>query len=211
MTRWSVSTIVLASSLIACVGSRPIVDNQPCPCAPGWWCNPATNVCVANTGDSGTASDGGDARDASQAQVIGACGAVCSTPAGSVMPLTTIEDAYAAMEGTWDTCAAWPEAPSDVIGVEFGPASTAPTDGGSTVGGDMYYLVAGPSGPQRGSGFAYQLKYDISPEGPAAFQLNMHPAPNSGFGGAFRYSPCPREFEVEWYTKLLLVRNGVER
>jgi hypothetical protein len=95
--------------------------------------------------------------------------------------------------------------------VEFGPASTAPTDGGSTVGGDMYYLVAGPSGPQRGSGFAYQLKYDISPEGPAAFQLNMHPAPNSGFGGAFRYSPCPREFEVEWYTKLLLVRNGVER
>ena len=107
--------------------------------------------------------------------------------------------------------AAWPNAPSDVIGVEFGPASTAPTDGGSTVGGDMYYLVAGPSGPQRGSGFAYQLKYDISPEGPAAFQLNMHPAPNSGFGGAFRYSPCPREFEVEWYTKLLLVRNGVER
>jgi hypothetical protein len=24
----------------------------------------------------------------------------------------------------------------------------------------------------------------------------MHPMPNSGFGGSFRYSPCPRELEI---------------
>jgi hypothetical protein len=82
-----------------------------------------------------------------------------------------------------------------VIGVEYGPASSTPTSV-STAGGNMYYLVAGPSGPIRGNGFAYQLTYDISPEGGSSFQLNMHPAPNSGFGGGVRYSPCPTELQL---------------
>jgi hypothetical protein len=60
----------------------------------------------------------------------------------------------------------------------------------------MYYLVQGSTGPVRGAGFDYQLTYDVSPEGQGHWQLNMHPAPNSGFGGSFRYSPCPREFEL---------------
>jgi hypothetical protein len=71
----------------------------------------------------------------------------------------------------------------------------------------MYYLVQGPSGPVRGAGFDYQLTYDVSPEGPGFFQLNMHPAPNSGFGGSFRYSPCPTEFEIlGMFGKVILVR-----
>ncbi len=59
----------------------------------------------------------------------------------------------------------------------------------------MYYLVQGPNGPERGQGFAYQLTYDVGQEG-TSVQLNMHPAPNAGFGGSFRYSPCPTELFV---------------
>jgi hypothetical protein len=118
-----------------------------------------------------------------------------------VQAFTSVADIYAAMAGTWQICSGdslWRSvgAPADVIGVEYGPASTAATANGSTVGGNMYYLVAGPSGPVRGSGFAYQLTYDISPEGPSSFQLNMHAAPNSGFSGGVRYSPCPTELQL---------------
>ena len=52
-----------------------------------------------------------------------------------------------------------------MIGVEYGPASAEPTANGSTVGGNMYYLVAGPNGPVRGTGFDYQLTYDLSGTG----------------------------------------------
>ncbi|HEV3194232.1 MAG TPA: hypothetical protein VGY54_27190 [Polyangiaceae bacterium] len=60
--------------------------------------------------------------------------------------------------------------------------------------------MPGPSGsgPVRGSGAAYQAAYDVSPEGPGAYQLNMHPAPNSGVFAYFRYSPCPRELEIDF-------------
>jgi hypothetical protein len=81
------------------------------------------------------------------------------------------------------------------VGIEFGSASSAPTDNGSTAGGNMYYLVQQAGKLVRGAGFAYQLTYDVTPEG-SSYQLNMHPAPNSGFGTSFRYSPCPRELEI---------------
>jgi hypothetical protein len=127
------------------------------------------------------------------------CGATCGTPAGEVQPLTSIDAAYTAMQGRWEFCdSAWQMsagAPHDAIGIEFGPASRDLTASGSTVGGKLYYLVAGPSGPVRGSGFAYQLTYDISPEG-TSYQINVHPTPNSGFWIRLRYSPCPTELEV---------------
>jgi len=104
------------------------------------------------------------------------------------------------MAGLWQICAGagrtFPSAPSDTIGVEYTLGSAMPTANGSTVGGNMYYLVQGATGPERGAGFDYQLTYDVSPEGPGQWQLNMHPMPNSGFGGSFRYSPCPRELEI---------------
>jgi hypothetical protein len=81
------------------------------------------------------------------------------------------------------------------VGVEFTPGSSAPTPSGSTVGGNMYYLVQGPSGLVRGAGFNYQLTYDISPLG-TGYQFNVHPAPNSGFWLRFKYSACPRELDT---------------
>jgi hypothetical protein len=128
------------------------------------------------------------------------CVATCQTPAGDVAPLPTIDAVYSTFEGRWLICeglAGWQGvgAPSDVVGVEFGPASAAPTANGSTGGGNMYYLVQQSGKLVRGAGGAYQLTYDVSPEGPS-YQLNMHPTPNSAFGTSFRYSPCPRELEL---------------
>ena len=61
----------------------------------------------------------------------------------------------------------------------------------------MYYLVQGPSGPVRGAGFAYQWTYDVSAESSGqAYQFNMHPAPNGGWGTTLKYSPCPTELDI---------------
>jgi hypothetical protein len=124
----------------------------------------------------------------------------CSTPAGTIQPLKTLPDVYAALEGKWRICTptfVGSVAPADAIGLEFGAGSSTPTPKGSSVGGQAYYLVQGPAGPVRGQGFAYQLTYDVSPEGAGYFQLNIHPSPNSGFGGSFIYSPSPRELLID--------------
>jgi hypothetical protein len=195
MPRLIVLTL-FAAFAVACVAERPL-ENKPCPCAVGWTCDLTRQVCVA--------SDSGGQQD------LGMCGAICGTPAGAVVTPTSVEDAYAMLEGSWLVCGKWGGgSPGDVIGVEFGPASSEATAGGSTVGGLFYLLVLGPSGPQRGSGFAYQANYDLSPEGGSYYQLNIHPAPNSGYGGSFRYSPCPRELElqVNYDAPLVLVPIG---
>jgi len=250
MTRLFAAALIIPS-LVACVDGRPIVDNQSCPCAPGWSCDRSSNVCVANAGSggSGTSGSGGNSGSggttggtsggatpcdggavitctggsmvcslaacpttgtAGTAGAAGrggtsgtgasggaSCAATCTTAPGTVLTPTRVEEAYAVLEGRWGLCAGpWGfGAPADVIGVEFGPGSSEPRGSGLTVGGDLYYLVSGPSGPERGSGFDYQLKYDVSASG-SLLQLNIHPAPNSGFGGSIRYSACPVELEL---------------
>jgi len=67
---------------------------------------------------------------------------------------------------------------------------------GTPASGDAFFLVQGTSGLVHGSGFAYQLTYDVSGGDGEALQLNVHPMPSSGWGGAFLYSPCPRELEI---------------
>lgn len=136
----------------------------------------------------------------------GICPATCEDVAGAVLPLQTEQAFYTAIIGRWLICgdglAVFGGAPADVIGVEY----AAPTlvqlpfaPPGLRLSGDMYYLVDGPDGVERGQGFDYQLTYDVSVDSagnPRPIQLNMHPAPNAGFGGSFRYSPCPRQWEL---------------
>ena len=45
--------------LVGCVANNPIVDNQPCPCAPGCVCDAARDVCVRGHGGSGGAGGAG--------------------------------------------------------------------------------------------------------------------------------------------------------
>lgn len=157
-------------------------------------CTPEVNVGngAGGTGSTASASAGSGAP----------VGAACGAPAGEIQAFGSAKEVYDALEGDWQICdgvAAWPMPPSDTIGVQFGPGSADlnPNGGGSTVGGKMYYLVQGPSGPVPGQGAGYQLTYDLSPEG-STFQLNMHPTPQSGFGGPFAYSSSPRQFSLTW-------------
>jgi hypothetical protein len=86
-----------------------------------------------------------------------------------------------------------------VIGVEYAAPTLTPTTDGAFLSGNMYYLVDSPDGAVRGAGFDYQLTYDVSPQDPAQGppeQLNMHAVPNSGFGDGFRYSPDPRQWQL---------------
>jgi len=187
MTRLT-SLIFVAAFFAGCGGNHSSsTAGQFCPCAPGFSCDTTTNMCVVPAAD-----------DAS-------CSATCSTPAGTVEPLTSVGEIYAAVAGTWQICtdlADWKSmgAPGDVIGIEFGPASTAPTATGGTVGGDAYYLVQpeASSGPVRGSGFAYQLTYSVWQEGAQSFQFNIFMSPSSNsLAGGLRYSPCPSEIEID--------------
>jgi hypothetical protein len=127
------------------------------------------------------------------------CDATCGTPAGTVVDITDVDSAYNVILGRWEFCDdSWQHginAPADAIGVEFGPASRAiSANGSSTVGGKLYYLVAGPTGPRRGQGFAYQAAYDIAQS--ALPQVFIRPMPNVSAWITFRYSPCPTELEV---------------
>lgn len=126
------------------------------------------------------------------------CPSTCDMPAGTVYSFATAQGATASLAGLWQICAggldAFIGAPADTIGIEFGPP--APVGSAMVYGGNMYYLVQGSAGPVRGAGFDYQLTYDVAETG-SFLQIDFHPTPNSGYGGSFRYSPCPREFEID--------------
>lgn len=162
----------------------------------GLVCNDGVCVAQGATPERG----GGAVSDSDVSSNVDMCRATCKTPAGSIQTFASVDDVYAALAGRWSFCSGsasvFTTAPADAIGVEYERAFAT----SETLGANMYYLVAGPSGPVRGQGFDYQLTYDVSSSasasGPPLLQLNMHPTPNSGFFGSFRYSPCPREFEI---------------
>jgi hypothetical protein len=186
--------VILAVSLVGAVGAAA--------CG-GQWEQvkaPADDAGAQSTplGEGGPGDSGVVSSESGAAAGCSGPPASCSTPPGSVEPFSTIDGVYAWVRGKWLFCTGretWQTAPSDAIGVEFTPGSSAPTAGGGTAGGNMYYLVQGPSGPVRGAGFNYQLTYDVSPEG-TSYQFNVHPAPNSGFWLALKYSACPRELDT---------------
>ena len=164
---------------------------------------------IGNAGSAGTAGNAGSVASAGGPPAsldltppTDTCPASCGDAAGTVQPTTGVEQFYARILGRWLICGdkggAYP-GPADVIGVEYAAPTQQDTVLGRIWRGNMYYLVDGQDGPERGQGFDYQLTYDVSPQDPAEgapSQLNMHPTPNSGFGGAFLYSPCPREWSM---------------
>lgn len=90
----------VALSLAACVSTKPL-DNQPCPCAPGWSCDVSRNMCVAD--DSG--SDGGPSVPTMfSADTIQAALANCTLPHGPPATVITPNDAKAALIGGWVLC-----------------------------------------------------------------------------------------------------------
>jgi hypothetical protein len=157
-------------------------------------CAPSVELGDENTGGAQTTGDAGGA--AVEAN-LDAGSVSCSTPAGTIEPLTSLPEAYAAIEGRWRLCPpTFGAAPADAIAIEFGTESSVPSPEGSSLVRHAYFLVQGPSGAVRGQGFAYQLTYDVWPGAPGHFELVMQPLPNATFGGGFLYSPSPRELEI---------------
>jgi hypothetical protein len=128
------------------------------------------------------------------------CPATCSTPPGNIVPwgaANSDERLRAGIVGVWQICfgaySIFHWAPSDTIGVEFAPA--APIDA-AWPEANMFFLIAGPSGPVRGAGFEYEQTYVLS-----GAYLYCHDSYNSGDGWRIKYSPCPREWQIEYdYT-----------
>ena len=122
----------------------------------------------------------------------GTCSATCSTPAGLVASFASDAELQAGIIGIWQFCngahGIIPGSPSDTIGVEFAPETTS--DAGLTLS-RMYFLTRGPSGPVRGPGFDYQLTYVID-DG-----ILYCRSANGGNGFSIKYSPCPREWQIE--------------
>jgi hypothetical protein len=128
----------------------------------------------------------------------GTCPATCSTPPGTILLYegTAASDDLlrAGLVGVWQICngaiAVFHDAPADTIGVEFAPS---PDNSSPYPEANMFYLTPGPAGPVRGAGFEYEKTYMLS-EG----VLYMHSSYNSGDGWEIKYSPCPREWEIDY-------------
>ncbi len=117
MSRLVLPFLIAASlSLAACVSTRPIGDQQPCPCTTGWACDPFRNICVPNgspVGDGGILADGaiiygndggtGAPATYSSADVQTAL-AQCDLPHGPALAPTSYGDKRALMVGSWIDC-----------------------------------------------------------------------------------------------------------
>ena len=127
----------------------------------------------------------------------GACSATCSTPPGTIQlyegNAASNDELWAGLIGVWQICSRAYEvflaAPSDTIGVEFAPPST---EDASVPQGNLFFLTRGPSGPVRGGGFDYQQTYEVD-----RGVLYCHTSYSSGLGFSIKYSPCPREWQVD--------------
>ena len=150
-----------------------------------------TTVGSGGSGTGGsTGGSGGSGATGGTGGSGGTCRAGCNVPAGPLRDFSSVDEVYAALAGLWQICPTTGvafDAPRDAIGVEY----VAPKPGG---GGDMFYLVPGPTGPIRGTGFAYQRTYDVSFVA-GRFQLNTQ-RPAVVASATLRYSPCPEQFEV---------------
>jgi len=126
------------------------------------------------------------------------CPATCSTPPGTILLYEGNDDSderlRAGLVGAWQICfgaySVFLWAPSDTIGVEFAPA---PVVDAAWPEANMFFLTAGPSGPVRGAGFEYEQTYVLS-----GGVLYCHDSYNSGNGWEIKYSPCPREWQIEY-------------
>jgi hypothetical protein len=86
--------------------------------------------------------------------------------------------------------------PAGVIGLEVEPnPNRAPDDPNKmTPDGTLYYLVEGPIGPTRGSGFDYALSYSYQLLGGVPIGMSFFAFPNAGAGFGLNYSACPRRW-----------------
>jgi hypothetical protein len=111
--------------LAACVGDRPLGQQPHCPCAPGWSCDPTTNLCISNgdgggagapasdigtggtnDGGRGAAGNGGSSPELFTAQQVQAALANCDLPHGPPVTIANSNDLKTRVAGAWLVCPA---------------------------------------------------------------------------------------------------------
>jgi len=126
--------------------------------------------------------------------------ACCVHRDGGAEGLATVSQTISVLTGRWLLCGdRLPNAPPDVIGVEFDPNPM--WDGGDVAeDGAVRYLVTGPSGPRPGQGFSYEGTWSVF--SPYSLTINY-------LGTPFSYWTCPEELELEIaHTNVLFVRSS---
>jgi hypothetical protein len=178
--------LMLAGLLAVCGGGRTPLD--PGPTGPTGGGHGGSGADLGNprqTGGSPGVDDAGH----------GACYGNCQTPPGPVQVNMTFDELAAVVVGVWQICSdghgLFAGAPSDTIGVEFGPSSPKRAWGWE---GNLYFLKRGPSGPVRGDGPDYQQTYQVVDDMTVSCW-----SPGDKFWSSFEsmYSPCPRELWLE--------------
>jgi len=125
-----------------------------------------------SSGSSGGSSSSGDADGDGDGGVSFDAGCPGGTFSGVIDLYTCASD----VAGRWAGCAGssaetlhrFGNSPADTVGLEFGPATMS--GGGCSAssstceGGNLYFLVQGPTGLVRGEGSEYQASYACSAE-----------------------------------------------
>src|SRR5262249_35839039 len=125
----------------------PITEDQQCPCAPGWACDQARNVCVPSAIDAGAGSDALGAPTTFSSADVQAALAQCDLPHGPVIAPATYGEMRALMLGAWIDC---PPSPDTV----YAPALVFVADGTW-----QRYLSDGSGGLMLGFGVQNQGRY----------------------------------------------------
>jgi hypothetical protein len=155
-----------------------------------------------NPGHTGASSHGGRDADLGGPGSIGAddagvCPGGCATPPGPAKVYPSLDELAAALVGEWAICfgghALFTGAPSDTLGVEFGPSSST---GNGSWRGNLYFLKRGPSGPVRGEGQNYQQTYAVVDDRTVSC---WSPDFKDSTSFELMYSPCPRAW---WFWGL---------
>jgi hypothetical protein len=183
------ASLILALALVACgVGRTPLDPPDRGPPARGSGGSGAGGNGAGGTGQTGGSSGVTTAPD-------GTCYGNCTVPPGPLKLSPSLDELAAALVGVWQICsgghAFFSGAPSDTIGVEFGPPAL--TDYGSWTG-DLYFLRRGRSGPEHGDGPAYRQTYYLADDYTLS-ALSQNHDKSSSF--ELKYSMCPTQWWLE--------------
>ncbi|MDP9149766.1 MAG: hypothetical protein M3O36_07500 [Myxococcota bacterium] len=196
-------------ALVGCAKSLAETD-RPCPCASGWSCCVAADVCVMagatcpTTAEAGptAVADGGplaldgqieppesgpDTASEGYTRVTGTCD---QTEQGLINQFRSVDQVNALLVGRWQHCSgAFFSGDPDEIGIEF------------TQDGSWFELVQGDSGDLvRAHGFVHQGTWLVSNQGAngrggVAVQLNIYQAQGGDGCGGPAFSTTPTKLD----------------
>jgi hypothetical protein len=161
-----------------------------------------------SSSDGGTGSGGGSGSSSGASSGSGGSSGGTAYDGGPCpnVDLSTIQDVNAgaaAVAGRWAACERvenlhmFGNNPADTVGLEFGPATSGgggcAAGGSPCLGGDLYLLVQGPNGLERGQGIDYHIYYALTP----GFLWLYEMPTNGSWSTAYSASSNPRVLDVQ--------------